>query len=126
MTLLILRSLCEDVCVYDDAVAELRKKDLRAGLIIIMSSEAVLKEHYPDGVKGHKDEVTLMVGETGNDGWIARLAVLLQELLPRCQTEVKELFLGAIGCRVTRNVAANRAIANRLEHPRMKRLPSHL
>ncbi|KAI8601378.1 armadillo-type protein [Dissophora ornata] len=89
MALLILRSLCEDICVYDDAVAGLRKKDLRAGLIIIMSSETVLKEHYPDGVKGHKDEVTLMVGETGNDGWIARLAVLLQELLPRCQTETR-------------------------------------
>ncbi|KAF8937165.1 hypothetical protein BGZ58_003182 [Dissophora ornata] len=66
-----------------------KDKDLRAGLIIIMSSETVLKEHYPDGVKGHKDEVTLMVGETGNDGWIARLAVLLQELLPRCQTETR-------------------------------------
>ncbi|KAG0368911.1 hypothetical protein BGZ54_000832 [Gamsiella multidivaricata] len=89
MALLILRSLCEDVFVYDDAVAGLRKKDLRAGLLVIMSSEGVLKEHYPDGVKGHRDEVTLMLGESGNDGWIARLAVLLQELLPRCQSETR-------------------------------------
>ncbi|KAH7058122.1 armadillo-type protein [Linnemannia elongata] len=89
MSLFILRSLCEDVCIYDDPVAGLRKKDLRAGLLVIMSSEAILREHYPDGVKGHKDEVTLMVGEQGNDGWLSRLSVLLQELLPRCQTEVK-------------------------------------
>lgn len=88
MSLFILRSLCEDVCIYDDPVAGLRKKDLRAGLLVIMSSEAILREHYPDGVKGHKDEVTLMVGEQGNDGWLSRLSVLLQELLPRCQTEV--------------------------------------
>ncbi|KAG0074703.1 hypothetical protein BGZ90_010551 [Linnemannia elongata] len=87
MSLFILRSLCEDVCIYDDPVAGLRKKDLRAGLLVIMSSEAILREHYPDGVKGHKDEVTLMVGEQGNDGWLSRLSVLLQELLPRCQTE---------------------------------------
>ncbi|KAF9099806.1 hypothetical protein BGX23_011406 [Mortierella sp. AD031] len=89
MTLLILRSLCEDVCIYDDAVAGLRKKDLRAALLVIMSSEAVLREHYPDGVKGHKNEVTLMVGEQGNDGWLSRWSILLQELLPRCQTETK-------------------------------------
>ncbi|KAF9145996.1 hypothetical protein BGX30_005465 [Mortierella sp. GBA39] len=89
MSLFILRSLCEDVCIYDDPVAGLRKKDLRAGLLVIMSSEAILREHYPDGVKGHKDEVTLMVGEQGNDGWLSRLSVLLQELLPRCQTEAK-------------------------------------
>ncbi|KAG9070463.1 hypothetical protein KI688_007999 [Linnemannia hyalina] len=89
MSLFILRSLCEDVCIYDDPVAGLRKKDLRAGLLVIMSSEAILREHYPDGVKGHKDEVTLMVGEQGNDGWLNRLSVLLQELLPRCQTEAK-------------------------------------
>lgn len=88
MALLILRTLCEDVCIYDDAVARLRKKDLRAGLIVIMSSENTLKEHYPDGVKGHKDEVTLMAGEGGNEGWIVRLSVLLQEILPRCHTEV--------------------------------------
>ncbi|KAF9967178.1 hypothetical protein BGZ70_010521 [Mortierella alpina] len=60
MVLLILRSLCEDVCIYDDAVAGLRKKDLRTGLLVIMASETVLKEHYPDGVKdgdtcGRKD-----------------------------------------------------------------------
>ncbi|KAK3848544.1 MAG: armadillo-type protein [Linnemannia gamsii] len=91
MSLVILRSLCEDVCIYDDAVAGLRKKDLRAGLLVIMSSEAVLHEHYPDGVKGHKNEVTLMVGEQGNDGWLSRLAMLLQELLPRCQLETKTL-----------------------------------
>jgi hypothetical protein len=89
MALLVLRSLCEDVCLYDDAVAGLRKKDLRAGLMVIMSSESTLKEQYPDGVKGHKDEVTLMVGETGNQGWIARFAELLQEVLPRCQAEVR-------------------------------------
>ncbi|KAG0261639.1 hypothetical protein BG011_000813 [Mortierella polycephala] len=86
ISLLILRSVCEDVCVYDDAVASLRKKDLRAGLLVIMASESVLKKHYPDGVKGHKDEVTLMIGETGNDGWISRLSVLLQELVQRCQS----------------------------------------
>ncbi|KAF9149710.1 hypothetical protein BG015_008471 [Linnemannia schmuckeri] len=89
MSLLVLRSLCEDVCIYDDPVAGLRKKDLRAGLLIIMSSEAILREQYPDGVKGHKDEVTLMVGEQGNDGWLSRISILLQELLPRCQTEAK-------------------------------------
>ncbi|KAF9133584.1 hypothetical protein BGW39_009437 [Mortierella sp. 14UC] len=89
MSLFILRSLCEDVCIYDDAVAGLRKKDLRAGLLVIMSSEAILREHYPDGVKGHENEVTLMVGEQGNDGWLSRLSVLLQELLPRCQSETK-------------------------------------
>lgn len=88
MSLFILRSLCEDVCIYDDPVAGLRKKDLRAGLLVIMSSEAILREHYPDGVKGHKNEVTLMVGEQGNDGWLSRLSVLLQELLPRFQTDV--------------------------------------
>ncbi|KAF9202451.1 hypothetical protein BGZ49_007397 [Haplosporangium sp. Z 27] len=88
MALLILRSLCEDVCIYDDAVASLRKKDLRAGLLVIMASEMVLKEHYPEGVKGHKSEITLMVGESGNDGWTARIATLLQELLPRCQAEI--------------------------------------
>ncbi|CAO3574799.1 unnamed protein product [Mortierella alpina] len=87
MALLILRSLCEDVCVYDDAVAGLRKKDLRTGLLVIMASESVLKEHYPDGVKGHHNEVTLMVGEPGNDGWISRLSLLLQELLPKCQNQ---------------------------------------
>ncbi|KAF9960404.1 hypothetical protein BGZ72_007062 [Mortierella alpina] len=87
MSLLILRSLCEDVCIYDDAVAGLRKKDLRTGLLVIMASESVLKEHYPDGVKGHHNEVTLMVGEPGNDGWISRLSILLQELLPRCQNQ---------------------------------------
>ncbi|KAF9985995.1 hypothetical protein BGZ65_009185 [Modicella reniformis] len=90
MVLLILRSLCEDVCVYDDAVAGMRKKDLRAGLLVIMASERTLKGHYPDGLKGHNDEVTLMVGESGNDGWIARLAVLLEEILPRCQTESRD------------------------------------
>ncbi|KAG0208586.1 hypothetical protein BGX28_000510 [Mortierella sp. GBA30] len=88
MVLIILRSLCEDVCIYDDPVAGLRKKDLRAGLIVIMASESVLKEQYPDGVKGHQNEVTLMVGEPGNDGWISRLSTLVQQLLPRCQTEV--------------------------------------
>ncbi|KAF8977892.1 hypothetical protein BGZ46_007041 [Entomortierella lignicola] len=88
MALLILRSLCEDVCIYDDAVASLRKKDLRAGLLVIMASEMVLKEHYPEGVKGHKSEITLMVGESGNDGWTARIATLLQELLPRCRAEI--------------------------------------
>lgn len=88
MALLILRSLCEDICIYDDAVAGLRKKDLRAGLLVIMASELVLKEHYPEGVKGHQNEVTLMVGEAGNDGWTSRLSVLLTELLPRCQSEV--------------------------------------
>ncbi|KAF9931292.1 hypothetical protein BGZ67_005404 [Mortierella alpina] len=87
MALLILRSICEDVCIYDDAVAGLRKKDLRAGLLVIMASESVLKEHYPDGVKGHHNEVTLMVGEPGNDGWISRLSLLLQELLPKCQNQ---------------------------------------
>ncbi|KAF9335290.1 hypothetical protein BG006_000430 [Podila minutissima] len=87
MALLILRSLCEDVCIYDDAVAGLRKKDLRAGLLVIMASESVLKEQYPEGVKGHQNEVTLMVGEAGNDGWTSRLSVLLTELLPRCQSE---------------------------------------
>ncbi|KAF9321765.1 hypothetical protein BG003_011489 [Podila horticola] len=87
MALLILRSLCEDVCIYDDAVAGLRKKDLRAGLLVIMASESVLKEQYPEGVKGHQNEVTLMVGETGNDGWTSRLSALLTELLPRCQSE---------------------------------------
>ncbi|KAG0277376.1 hypothetical protein BGZ95_006057 [Linnemannia exigua] len=91
MSLFILRSLCEDVCIYDDAVAGLRKKDLRAGLLVIMSSEAILREHYPDGVKGHKNEVTLMVGEQGNDGWLNRLSMLLQELLPRCQSDTKTL-----------------------------------
>jgi len=88
MALLILRSLCEDICIYDDAVAGLRKKDLRAGLLVIMASESVLKEHYPEGVKGHQNEVTLMVGEAGNDGWTSRLSVLLTELLPRCQSGV--------------------------------------
>ncbi|KAF9214411.1 hypothetical protein BGZ59_003728 [Podila verticillata] len=87
MALLILRSLCEDICIYDDAVAGLRKKDLRAGLLVIMASELVLKEHYPEGVKGHQNEVTLMVGEAGNDGWTSRLSALLTELLPRCQSE---------------------------------------
>ncbi|KAG0332619.1 hypothetical protein BG000_009869 [Podila horticola] len=87
MALLILRSLCEDVCIYDDAVAGLRKKDLRAGLLVIMASESVLKEQYPEGVKGHQNEVTLMVGEAGNDGWTSRLSALLTELLPRCQSE---------------------------------------
>ncbi|KAF8986776.1 hypothetical protein BGZ52_007664 [Haplosporangium bisporale] len=87
MALLILRSLCEDICIYDDAVAGLRKKDLRAGLLVIMASELVLKEHYPEGVKGHQNEVTLMVGEAGNDGWTSRLSTLLTELLPRCQSE---------------------------------------
>ncbi|KAF9908101.1 hypothetical protein EC991_010229 [Linnemannia zychae] len=91
MSLFILRSLCEDVCIYDDAVAGLRKKDLRAGLLVIMSSEAILRKHYPDGVKGHENEVTLMVGEQGNDGWLSRLSVLLQELLPRCQSENRTL-----------------------------------
>ncbi|KAF9183378.1 hypothetical protein BGZ50_004265 [Haplosporangium sp. Z 11] len=86
ISLLILRSLCEDVCVYDDAVASLRKKDLRAGLLVTMASESILKKHYPHGVKGHKDEVTLMVGEAGNDGWISRLSVLLQELAQQCQS----------------------------------------
>ncbi|KAG0348126.1 hypothetical protein BG004_006029 [Podila humilis] len=87
MALLILRCLCEDVCIYDDAIAGLRKKDLRAGLLVIMASESALREQYPEGVKGHKNEVTLMVGEPGNDGWTSRLAVLLTELLPRCQSE---------------------------------------
>jgi len=88
MSLLILKSLCEDVCIYDDAVAGLRKKDLREGLIVIMASEEVLKKQYPEGVKGHHDQVTLKDGETGNDGWTSRISVLLQEMLPRCQTEV--------------------------------------
>jgi len=88
MALFILRSLCEDVCIYDDAIAGLRKKDLRAGLLVIMSSEAILREQYPDGVKGHNNEVTLMVGESGNDGWLSRISVLLQELLPKCQAKV--------------------------------------
>ncbi|KAF9406444.1 hypothetical protein BGZ94_003109, partial [Podila epigama] len=87
ISLLILRCLCEDVCIYDDAVAGLRKKDLRAGLIVIMASESVLKRHYPEGVKGHKNEITLMVGQPGNDGWISRISALLTELLPRCQSE---------------------------------------
>ncbi|KAF9574279.1 hypothetical protein EC968_007048 [Mortierella alpina] len=91
MALLILRSLCEDVCIYDDAVAGLRKKDLRAGLLVIMASERVLKEQYPDGVKGHHNEITLMVGEPGNDGWISRLSLLLQELLPKCQNQMTTL-----------------------------------
>ncbi|KAG0321131.1 hypothetical protein BGZ99_004109 [Dissophora globulifera] len=118
MALLILRSLCEDVCVFDDAVAGLRKKDLRAGLAIIMSSELTLREQYPDGVKGHKDEVTLMVGEAGNDGWISRLATLLQELLPRCQSQSRAIadekiaiatlktLASALGWVIVRSIAA--------------------
>ncbi|KAG0022032.1 hypothetical protein BGZ80_001199 [Entomortierella chlamydospora] len=109
MALLILRSLCEDVCIYDDAVAGLRMKDLRAGLLVIMASETVLKEHYPDGVKGHKNEVTLMVGESGNDGWTVRLATLLQDLLPRCQTETRVLTDEKIA------VAALKALASSLD-----------
>ncbi|KAF9365208.1 hypothetical protein BGX34_010933 [Mortierella sp. NVP85] len=109
MALLVLRSLCEDVCIYDDAVAGLRKKDLRAGLMVIMSSESTLKEQYPDGVKGHKDEVTLMVGESGNQGWIARFAELLQEVLPRCQTEIREAVDEKIA------VAALKAVSSTLE-----------
>ncbi|KAF9397476.1 hypothetical protein BGX21_008841 [Mortierella sp. AD011] len=109
MALLILRSLCEDVCIYDDAVAGLRMKDLRAGLLVIMASETILKEHYPDGVKGHKNEVTLMVGESGNDGWTVRLATLLQDLLPRCQTETRVLADEKIA------VAALKALASSLD-----------
>ncbi|KAI8350707.1 armadillo-type protein [Mortierella sp. GBAus27b] len=109
MTLFILRSLCEDICLYDDAVAGLRKKDLRAGLILIMSSESTLKEQYPDGVKGHKDEVTLMVGESGNEGWIVRLAVLLQEILQRYQTETMDVADEKIA------VAALKTISSTLE-----------
>ncbi|KAG0305227.1 hypothetical protein BGZ98_004452 [Dissophora globulifera] len=110
MALLILRSLCEDVCVFDDAVAGLRKKDLRAGLAIIMSSELTLREQYPDGVKGHKDEVTLMVGEAGNDGWISRLATLLQELLPRCQSQAGAECYDVLSCRNLADVEREKII----------------
>ncbi|KAF9167879.1 hypothetical protein DFQ26_002627 [Actinomortierella ambigua] len=85
LALLILRSLCEDVCMYQDGIAELRKKDLRAALITITSSENALRQQYPEGVRGHDDEVYLMVGEPENDGWIVRLATGLQELLQKQQ-----------------------------------------
>ncbi|KAG0257977.1 hypothetical protein DFQ27_004872 [Actinomortierella ambigua] len=101
LALLILRSLCEDVCMYQDGIAELRKKDLRAALITITSSENALRQQYPEGVRGHDDEVYLMVGEPGNDGWIVRLATGLQELLQKQQGQVTVHIPGspAYSCR---------------------------
>ncbi|KAF9584427.1 Exportin-5, partial [Lunasporangiospora selenospora] len=99
MVLLILRSLCEDVFVFDDAVAGFRSKDLRAGLLVIMSSENILKERYPEGVKGHNNEVTLMLGESGNDGWMSKISLLLREIAPQCTAEAAAEGLDILACR---------------------------
>ncbi|KAG0227464.1 Exportin-5 [Actinomortierella wolfii] len=99
LALLILRSLCDDVCMYHDSIAELRKKDLRAALITITSSENALRQQYPDGVKGHDDEVYLMVGEPGNDGWIMRLATGLRELLQKQQSQAAVECYDVLACR---------------------------
>ncbi|KAG0239414.1 hypothetical protein BGW41_007678 [Actinomortierella wolfii] len=99
LALLILRSLCDDVCMYHDSIAELRKKDLRAALITITSSENALRQQYPDGVKGHDDEVYLMVGEPGNDGWIMRLATGLRDLLQKQQSQAAVECYDVLACR---------------------------
>ncbi|ORY96981.1 armadillo-type protein [Lobosporangium transversale] len=87
MVLLILKSICEDVWIYNDPLAALRQQELRTGLLEIMASQDILKKLYPDGWDRGKKDIEFMYGEEGNEGWTKRISSLLQDILPHCQSE---------------------------------------
>ncbi|RUS23455.1 hypothetical protein BC937DRAFT_86141 [Endogone sp. FLAS-F59071] len=73
LSLMIYRSLAEDIFIYEDAIAELRKKDLQTAMICSVSSAWVLEEQYPEGAKIEgPNELILMRGDAGNVGWLIR------------------------------------------------------
>lgn len=70
---MIYRSLAEDIFIYEDAIAELRKKDLQTAMICSVASARVLEEQYPEGVKIEgPNELIFMRGDAGNVGWLIR------------------------------------------------------
>ncbi|OZJ05047.1 hypothetical protein BZG36_02075 [Bifiguratus adelaidae] len=82
LILMVYRGLAEDIFIYEDMVAAVRKKELQRALFCVLVSDNVLQIQYPEGVKlDSENDFVNMRGEQGNPGWMQRWTASLRHSL---------------------------------------------
>ncbi|KAJ1926454.1 karyopherin, partial [Tieghemiomyces parasiticus] len=79
LCLLALRNLADDLGVFDDPLAALRKSDLTNALICVLLSARSLQQAYPSGTKAMNNQYVTVMQARGGDGWLVRWATTMRE-----------------------------------------------
>ncbi|KAJ1967555.1 karyopherin [Dispira parvispora] len=80
IALMTLRNLADDLGVFEDPLAMLRKTDLTNALICVLLSSETMQAAYPKGVKVQGSRsVALMQPENNNEGWLRRWVTTIRE-----------------------------------------------